>query len=86
MYSMSIVQRTLIIPSTGIYHDPKNPHGENLASNWGTGEWANKPSTDSVLTRLVEKEEGLGYPQNGHFTQVRHEGVDIIVLSSLGSC
>jgi hypothetical protein len=68
-----------ICGSKGIYHDPQNPYGENLASNWGTGKWADKPSTDSVLTRLVEKEERLGYPQNGHFTQVRDELLMIFV-------
>jgi hypothetical protein len=54
----------------GIYHDPVNQYGENLAANWGTGSWATRPSTESVLTRLVENEEKFGYPKNGHFTQV----------------
>lgn len=54
----------------GIYHDPNNLYGENLASNWGTGSYARRPSTDSVLTRLVENEEKFDYPENGHFTQV----------------
>lgn len=56
--------------SQGIYHDPNNRYGENLASNWGTGSYAKRPSTNSVLTRLVEDEEKLGYPKNGHYTQV----------------
>jgi hypothetical protein len=43
-----------------IFHDPRNDFGENLASNWGTGKWASKPSTESVLTRLVEDEANLG--------------------------
>eukprot|EP00956_Cyclotella_meneghiniana_P043277 scaffold261061_cov132-Cyclotella_meneghiniana.AAC.1 len=62
----------------GIYHDPKNNFGENLASNWGTGSWARKPSTESVLTRLVENEEGLNYPENGHFTQVLWRGTSFV--------
>jgi hypothetical protein len=62
----------------GIYHDPNNRYGENLASNWGTGSWASQPSTDSVLTRLVENEEKLGYPQNGHFTQVLWKGTKFV--------
>jgi hypothetical protein len=44
----------------GIYHDPGNAYGENLASNWGTGTWAMQPSPDSVLHRFVEGEENVG--------------------------
>ena len=66
----------------GIYHDPKNNFGENLASNWGTGSWARKPSTESVLTRLVENEEGLNYPENGHFTRK----ILLVVMFSLFAC
>eukprot|EP00804_Cyclotella_cryptica_P019252 CCRYP_006148-RA/>CCRYP_006148-RA protein AED:0.07 eAED:0.07 QI:1254/1/1/1/0.8/0.66/6/271/302 len=54
----------------GIYHDPGNEYGENLASNWGTGTWSEQPSTDNVLRRFVEREENVGYPKNGHYTQV----------------
>ena len=51
-------------------HASGTGQGENLARNTGTGSFAKKPSADQVLTRFVEREQGLGYPQNGHLTQV----------------
>mmetsp|Transcript_44278 Transcript_44278/g.79432 ORF Transcript_44278/g.79432 Transcript_44278/m.79432 type:complete len:418 (-) Transcript_44278:222-1475(-) len=50
----------------GLYHDPDNIHGENLASNGGSGSL----TTDSIVTRWVEDEADDGYPGNGHLTQV----------------
>ncbi|KAL7542082.1 hypothetical protein ACHAXR_011501 [Thalassiosira sp. AJA248-18] len=47
-----------------------NIHGENLASNNGSGSWAEVRSTDSVLARWVEDEADDPYPANGHLTAV----------------
>lgn len=52
----------------GIYHDPDNEFGENIASNRGSGSWAKRPSPDSILHRFVERE--VGKRDNGHLTQV----------------
>lgn len=54
-----------------LYHDSNNIHGENLASNSGSGgEWANVRTADSIVTRWVEDEVDDIWPKNGHLTQV----------------
>lgn len=50
-----------------IYHDPNNRYGENIAANWGSGVWANRPTPESILYRFVDRE--LNQPQKGHLTQ-----------------
>ncbi|KAL7522760.1 hypothetical protein ACHAWX_007446, partial [Stephanocyclus meneghinianus] len=56
---------------TGMWHDPENQnYGENVAGNSGSGSWGAVRSTEDILTRFVEREEGKPYPHNGHLTQV----------------
>ena len=54
----------------GLYHDPNTSYGENIAGNSGSGGWGALKSTDKILTRFVEREEGKRYPNNSHLTQV----------------
>eukprot|EP00571_Detonula_confervacea_P016091 CAMPEP_0172310254 /NCGR_PEP_ID=MMETSP1058-20130122/11375_1 /TAXON_ID=83371 /ORGANISM="Detonula confervacea, Strain CCMP 353" /LENGTH=369 /DNA_ID=CAMNT_0013023031 /DNA_START=8 /DNA_END=1117 /DNA_ORIENTATION=- len=56
----------LLEGSCGLYHDPGNLHGENLALHTGNG----LKSPDSIVTRWVENEIDDGWPGNGHLTQV----------------
>ena len=49
--------------------DPNNVHGENIASHSGTGSWAELRTPDSILTRWVEGEKDLHWPEVGHLTQ-----------------
>jgi Cysteine-rich secretory protein family len=42
-------------------------YGEILAATWGG---ASGPSVEAVLTGLFENEANLGYPANGHYTQI----------------
>ncbi|KAL7433306.1 hypothetical protein ACHAXH_005078 [Discostella pseudostelligera] len=44
--------------------------GENLASNLGTGSWGKLRTADQVMTRWVDKEVNLSYPNNAHYLQV----------------
>lgn len=56
---------------SSLYHDPDNhKYGENLASNSGTGSWGEFKSTDTIVSRFVEKEQNLAWPNNAHFTAV----------------
>ena len=55
----------------GMWHDPNNSYGENVASNSGTGSWASRRTTDDIVARFVDREEGKPYPENLHLTQVR---------------
>lgn len=60
-----------------LYHDPNNKsYGENLASNSGTGSYANVQSTEKVVGRFVEWEQDWPWPRNAHFTQVIWRGSD----------
>jgi len=56
--------------SSGINHEKNIEEGENLAKNKGSGSWGAQPAADNVMTRWVEREEGLKYPANAHLTQV----------------
>lgn len=68
--SKKFAQKLLRDSCGDLYHDPDNIHGENLASNYGSGQWAGMRSVDSIVTRWVEDEADDGYPANGHLTQV----------------
>ncbi|KAK1744461.1 hypothetical protein QTG54_004994 [Skeletonema marinoi] len=60
-----------------LYHDPNNKkYGENLASNSGSGSWANVKSTESIVGRFVEWEQDWKWPRNAHLTQVLWRGTD----------
>ena len=55
--------------------DKNNIHGENLASNNGSGgAWAEVRTADSIVTRWVEDEVDDPWPKNGHLTQVLWRG------------
>ena len=54
----------------GMYHDPDNIYGENVAGNSGSGSWGAMRSTEQILTRFVEMEVDDNWPHNGHLTQV----------------
>lgn len=54
-----------------MWHDPNNQFGENVASNSGTGSWASVRTTDDIVARFVDREEGKEFPENLHLTQVR---------------
>lgn len=58
------------IGNKGIYHDPNNRLGENIAKTWGSGSWGVKPHPEKILTRFVEREIGKPGAQKGHLTQV----------------
>jgi len=68
--SMKFAKKLLQASCGGLYHDEDNKHGENLASNSGSGDWAQIRSADSIVARWVEDEVDYGYPGNGHLTQV----------------
>ena len=53
-----------------LYHDPNTNHGENIALNYGWDEYSTRRSTENVLSRFVEDESDLPYPDNGHLTQI----------------
>lgn len=44
--------------------------GENHAWNSGLGTWGALRSADNVLSRWVDEEMNLGWPNNRHMTQV----------------
>jgi hypothetical protein len=44
--------------------------GENHASKGGFGTWGALRSADNVLSRWVDEEMNLGWPNNRHITQV----------------
>ena len=54
----------------GIVHEQNVGEGENLAKNEGRGNWGDLYPADSILTRWVEREVGVGSPGNAHMTQV----------------
>lgn len=53
-----------------LVHDQNSRYGENIALNWGTGNYAQMRPTENVLSRFVEDEADDEYPENGHLTQV----------------
>ena len=69
----------------GMWHDPNNSYGENIASNSGTGSWAARRTTDDVVARFVDREEGKLYPENLHLTQVINTPV-VYYCTSLMIC
>jgi len=54
--SMKFAKKLLQDSCGGLYHDEDNKHGENLASNSGTGDWAEMRSADSIVAREFEQE------------------------------
>ena len=65
------LKELLDVCSYELGHDPSNKKwGENLASNYGTGDWAAVKSPDEVVSRFVEWEADLPWPRNAHLTQV----------------
>ncbi len=54
----------------GIVHEQNVGEGENLAKNEGEGNWGELYPANSILTRWVEREVGVGSPGNAHMTQV----------------
>ena len=54
----------------GVYHDPALVYGECASANTGSGSWGKMKTTDEVVYRFVEREQGWQPPQNGHLTQV----------------
>jgi hypothetical protein len=63
-------------------HEPNIVYGENMAANFGDGDNGNLKTPDQVMTRFVEKELDVGYPDNFHMTQVRYADVRLVVFSS----
>ncbi len=63
----------------GMWHDPNNNYGENVASNSGTGSWASRRRTDDIVARFVDREEEKLYPENLHLTQVS-DCIEIVSL------
>jgi len=53
-----------------LVHDQNSKYGENIALNYGSGGYAQMRPTENILTRFVEDEANVRYPENGHFTQV----------------
>mmetsp|Transcript_29206 Transcript_29206/g.58536 ORF Transcript_29206/g.58536 Transcript_29206/m.58536 type:complete len:820 (+) Transcript_29206:196-2655(+) len=53
----------------GIEHETKNPFGENLAKNTGSGGWGQLYPPENIVARWVDFEIGWPYPSNGHLTQ-----------------
>ena len=63
---------------TRLYHDSQNAYGENLASNFGTGSWAQVKSTEAILKRFVEDEKDWEWPRCAHLTQVLWRGSEYV--------
>mmetsp|Transcript_7356 Transcript_7356/g.12104 ORF Transcript_7356/g.12104 Transcript_7356/m.12104 type:complete len:494 (+) Transcript_7356:153-1634(+) len=65
----------LKVCSYDLYHDRNNNKwGENLASNFGVGDWAVIQTPDEIVGRFVEREATWEWPRNAHLTQVLWRG------------
>jgi len=53
-----------------LVHDQNTSYGENIALNYGWGNYAKMRNTEDILSRFVENEADDDYPDNGHLTQV----------------
>jgi hypothetical protein len=63
-------------------HEPLIVYGENMAANFGNGDYGKLKTPDQVMTRFVEWELDVPFPENYHMTQVRCADVRLVVFSS----